>query len=289
MGAAGLHPFVDGFNSQGITKMSQLKCKSIQQINEIATTINMPAPAVERLLDVLGKTANSKKTTTTKKKAAKPKPAKKQPVTNSNITTDAVEEDDDGIVLEEDRRKTDSSYYHFSSTPAEEARKFDAVRVTDPTVAAPQTIVQGASAWNTGSTVEDRDYSEFANNLLKEGLKAFQFSDSIKVKSVTKTAGDFSIVVGRRKIKHIFDLNFSLKWTGKINDTKVSGELEISDIMPDDDWDDWYVQCKSNKNDANHRAAKNIVKGAVERIQAELMQSIISTIRTRAGVDNYVL
>jgi len=286
MGAAGLHPFVEGFNSQGITKMSQLKCKSIQQINEIATTINMPAPAVERLLDVLGKTANSKKTTTTKKKAAKPKPAKKQPVTNSNITTTTMEEDgsDDGIVLEEDRRKTDSTYYHFSSTPAEEARQFDAVKVTDPTVAnVSKTVVQGASAWNTGSTVEDRDYSEVADNLLKEGLKAFQFSDSIKVKSVTKTGGDFSVVIGRRKIKHIFDLNFSLKWTGKINDTKVSGELEISDIMPDDDWDDWYIQCKSNKNDANHRAAKNIVNAAVERIQTELIQTIVSTIRTRAG------
>jgi len=233
MGSFGLHPFVGGFRSQGVADWSSLQACPISQIQKIAEKINMPPPAVDRLLEKLGK---KKKEEPKKKTIVKTKVSSAQP----KAKTDAEEE----VQPKKTSKVQESSYYHFESTPAEQARRFDAKVVKDPSKVAWQTA-KGSSSWNPGNTVEDRDFSDQAHEWMKSNLTGCQLCESISITKVTKTSGDLTVVSNRGKVKCIYDLSFKAEWEGTVGEDKVKGKLEITDIMADDD--DWYVNFTSKK------------------------------------------
>jgi len=275
MGKHGLHPFVEGLRSQGITKMSQLQSRSKSQLYVLAGQINMPGAAVERLLVILKKqpsgSSKSSSKKTKKKPASKPvatvqpKPAS----TNEALSTEKKE-----------GKATDSSYYHFSSTPKEAARQFDAVKVEDTSQVEWQTAA-GSSSWNPGNTVEERDFSDYAQKMLKGLLEEFSFGNGITVKKVSSVTGDFSLIANRGKIKTIYDLAFNLEWKGKAGDTKVTGTLKCSDIMPDEDTDDWYTESSCAKKSAQARQMKAYVESQLERLKEECVDLTVTQIRSR--------
>lgn len=274
MGAAGLHHFVQGFRDNGVHKMSQLQSKSIQQIQEIGKKINMPEGAVDRLLTLLKKKSNgskpSAKPAAKKKKknvAARPKavsPEEAVPLPTTNTT---------------EGKATDSTYYHFSSTPKEHARQFDAVKVEDASAAA-WNVKAGSSSWNPGNTVEERDFSKQAKNILKENLLNYNFENGITIKKVSKTDGDFSIIASRGKIKTIFDLSFECEWEGTAGEDKIKGTLKCSDIMPDEDVDDWYIECKPKKKDAQSKEMNNYVKSRLPYLKEEAIGALVTQMRS---------
>jgi len=236
MGSFGLHPFVSGFRSQGVGDWSSLQACPISQIKKIADTINMPPPAVDRLLEKLGK---KKKVEPAKKTIVKTKVSSAP----SKAKADA-EEEVQPKKSSKDSKVQGSSYYHFESTPAEQARRFDAKKVEDPSKVAWQTA-KGSSSWNPGNTVEDRDFSDQAHEWMKSNLKGCQIAEGIAITKVTKASGDLTLVSNRGKVKCIYDLSFKAEWEGTVGEDKVKGKVEITDIMADDD--DWYVNFTSKK------------------------------------------
>jgi len=276
MGKAGLHQFVEGFRQHGIHKMSKLQSKSVQQIEEIAKQINMPKGAVERLLSTLKKTkggaklsAKPAKVQKKKKNAtAAPRPKPVTPETEV-LTTNKTE-----------GKATDSSYYHFSSTPKEHARQFDAVKVEDANAVAWNTK-KGSSSWNPGNTVEERDFSPQASSILKENLLSYSFENGINIKKVTKTGGDFSILVNRGKVKTIYDLSFECEWEGTAGEDKIKGTLKCSDIMPDEDVDDWYIECKpKKKKNAAAKEMNNYVQTRLPYLKTEVVDALVAQLRS---------
>lgn len=275
MGKHGLHPFVDGFRSVGIQKMSQLQSKSISQINEIAAKINMPPAAVDRLLGILKKTPSGNSTKSVKKKkkkkpaAERPKKIAEQIPSNETLSTEKQE-----------GKATDSSYYHFSSTPKEAARQFDAVKVESSSQVQWQTAA-GSSSWNPGNTVEERDFSDHAQRILTGHLEEFNFGNGIIVKKVSSVTGDFSLIANRGKIKTIYDLAFNCEWQGKAGDKKVAGTLKCSDIMPDEDTDDWFIESSCPKKSAEARQMKAYVESQLPRLKEECVDLTVVEIRSR--------
>lgn len=277
MGQNGLHPFVNGFKAHGIHKFSQLKCEPIAKIDEIAQAINMPPPAVDRLLGILGKKregSSSSKNPTTAPVQSKPKTTAPRPKKVTETPAPVKKESRPSKVQE-------SSYYHFESTPDHMARQFDAKKVSDPTDAIWQTA-KGASSWNPGNTVESMDFSDQAQQFTKIKLTDLILTDGVKVSKVKKTSGDFSLISNRGKIKNIYDLAFECEWKGKIGDEKVAGKLEISDIMPDDD--DWYIQCSPKKRDTAHQLAKKLILAdLVNKLNALIFEPMVREIRAHVG------
>jgi len=262
MGGFGLHPFVNGFRSQGVHDWSSLQACPISKIQKIANTINMPPPAVDRLLEKLGKKKKAeppKKVVKKTVKVVEKKPTKAPPIKNGGDEKIKAEEEEVEAKSEPSKVK-DSSYYHFESTPKEMARKFDAKVVKDPTKVEWQTA-KGSSSWNPGNTVEDRDFSDQAYSYMKSNLKGVELAEGITISKVTKASGDLTVVSNRGKVKCIYDLSFKAEWSGTIQDDKVSGKIEITDIMADDD--DWYLDISSKD-----RTAKAMIEtGAVERLK----------------------
>jgi len=276
MGQAGLHHFVEGFRANGVHKMSQLQSKSIQQIQEISKKINMPEGAVDRLLAMLKKkkSGGSKpaakpaaKKKTKKHVAERPKPVSTEeavPLPTTNTTAG---------------KATDSTYYHFSSTPKAHARQFDAVKVEDANAAAWKTN-SGSSSWNPGNTVEERDFSKQAKDILKENLLNYNFENGIVIKKVSKTDGDFSVIASRGKVKTIFDLSFECEWEGTAGEDKIKGTLKCSDIMADEDVDDWYIECKPKKKNAKSKEMNNYVKSRLPYLKEEAVDALVAQIRS---------
>jgi len=281
MGEASLHHFVDGFKKHGIHKMSQLKSKSIQQIDEVAEQIKMPRGAVDRLLGILKKSRGGSSTKPAAKPAAKKKVAsvsKPKPVNNPEeaVPVPTSESKVEG-------KATDSQYYHFSSTPKEHARQFDAVKVEDPDSAKWQ-VKEGASSWNPGNTVEDRDFSPQARAIMKENLQQFSFGNGISVKKVKSTSGDFTIIVNRGKVKTIFDMSFECEWEGTAGEDKITGTLKCTDIMPDEDIDDWYIECKTKKKTTQAREMKQYVQNEVARLKEEVVDLTVAILRSKVVI-----
>jgi len=277
MGEAGLHPFVEGFRQIGISKFSQLKSKPVSDVRKLGAQINMPDAAVDRLLEVLGKKKKEEvKITQTKIKqvatssAPPPKKIEKPADSPKPLAKDA-----------ETGKATDSGYYHFSSTPQDMARRFDAKKVDNVSNVEWKTAY-GASSWNPGNTVEERDFSSKAQSMLKSALEGYVLCETIKVSKVKKTGGDFTVISNRGKIKCIYDMNFSVEWVGTIADEKVSGKLEVEDVQPDDD--DWYINITyKTKNDFHKIAKQMISKGLVERLNRDVFHEMMNLLRPKVG------
>jgi len=316
MGEQQIHHFFGGFARKEITTLKQLKATPLEEIIAICGEMKMPRAAIDRLLEASGirskKTPDNKTpaTTTPAAATARAPAAKKQdkpegqkdadegptePATTTDSEDKTTPKDPDSVnsfltgyaksVLQKSEEKTKtqaSSYYHFASTPAEQAAKFKPKQVEKPTDVKWQKA-EGASAWNPGNTFEERNYTSIANGRFEEMMKDFKWpGTNLKVKSVSNSNLDFSIISVRGKIKYIYDMSFSLEFHGKIGDDSVKGTVEMSDIMPDDEPDEWEWSVNMKKNNAAHKAAQSLVDAKKELVIGNV-KLIIAELKARYG------
>jgi len=106
-------------------------------------------------------------------------------------------------------------------------------------------LESGASVWNTGGTFEERQFTEWARDrltvLLKEVCCPVSIKDAdgdvdtedIKVTEVLDLEGDASIAFTRKKKRHIFDFNLSVKWSVILDGENITGIIFFPDISGD--------------------------------------------------------
>lgn len=269
MGEQQIHHFYGGFAKNQITSLKQLRELPLDQVIQICGEMKMPRAAIDRLLESTGirkKTGSAtaaSSTTTTTKPAAAPKATKASATASAGPSEPKKraegETDQPAKKTEEKSKREASSYYHFASTPADQAAKFKPQKVDKPTDVKWKNA-EGASAWNPGNTFEERDYTKIANGRWEEMMKDFKWPGSkLRVSAISNSNMDFSIVCVRGKVKYIYDMSFSLEFKGKMGDESVKGNVEMSDIMPDDDPDEWEWSVNMKKNNAAHRAAQSLV------------------------------
>mmetsp|Transcript_8677 Transcript_8677/g.13699 ORF Transcript_8677/g.13699 Transcript_8677/m.13699 type:complete len:429 (+) Transcript_8677:69-1355(+) len=108
---------------------------------------------------------------------------------------------------------------------------------------------EGASAWNSGGTFEEKDMSDWAEKRLKELLagitctvsvegKNFKNGDSLKfeemkVNDIAGLDGHASIAFTRGKKVHIFDYEFEAKWQVFVDGVKAKGSLFFPEVSGD--------------------------------------------------------
>jgi len=271
LGTAGLHPFIQGLRSQGINRIDDLKKKSIEDVKKIGKKIDMPFSAINRLLEILDKIGCKKHELITKPLKREKVILKKNKESKKNkIKTNNIAES-----------KINSSYYHFLSTSKEEAVRYNAKKINDIDKAKWKTHL-GHSSWNPGNTTESKDFTKQAKEKLKQQLLNFPLGNLLITK-VEKIEGDFTVICTRGKVKYIYDISFEAEWNGIIGNKKVNGKLEISDIMSDDNYDDWTTICKPIKFNTSQSSAKNIILSTLPEIDTEVIQSILKYI------ENFIL
>jgi len=282
MGKHHIHHFFGAFAANGIRTLKSLRELPLKEVLAICTSANMPQPAIDRLLEESGirkksQTNQVAKRTKTNVKTTEDK--RSDSVTKYSSETD--NKSSGGAEMKKSKTEA-STYYHFASTPAEEAKKFAPKKVTR--VEQKQFVsAVGASKWNPGNTYEDRDYTKLANEKWETMMRGFRWpQSSIRVDSFPKVNMAFSIVCARNKIKYIYDMEFTLQWKGKVGDETVKGKLEMSDIMPDEDPEDWEWDVTTDKNNAAHQCAKAIVESSRDMINANL-KLLIAQFKSKGG------
>jgi len=279
MGKHQIHQFYGAFAAKGIQSLESLRSLPMKEILAICASANMPKPAIDRLLEESG--IRKKAQTCPVSKPTKPnvKPTEDKGHSGKRYKDKLETKNSSGV----EKSKTEaSSYYHFASTPAEQAKKFAPKKVTNMETKQFVTAA-GASKWNPGNTYEDRDYTKLANEKWEHMMRGFRWPQSnIRVDNFPKVNMAFSIVCTRNKIKYIYDMEFTLQWKGKIGDEKVKGKLEMSDIMPDEDPEDWEWNVTTDKNNAEHQCAKAIVESSRDMINANL-KLLIAQFKSKGG------
>lgn len=287
LGRNQLHSFYAGFSKRELTTVAKVKALETKEILAIAAEMNMPPAAVDRLLEVLGK----------KKKKEEPRvpaedlrkePAEPRPPTNresdaskpTTTTTKPVQNGSNSKGTDEKSKQTASTYYHFKSTDKAEAHKYDAKKV-DPNKATKWKAAPGASAWNSGCTFEDRDFTTDANALWEKMMIGFEWPGlNLKIKSFSTTAMDYSIIINRGKVKYIYDMNFTCKWKGVIDGEKVEGTIEMADICADDD--DWEFSVYSKKSNPSANTAIALIESSKQLI-LDKIDEFLSTLKKTYG------
>jgi len=279
MGKHQIHHYYGAFDAKGIRSLKSLRSLPVKEILAICASANMPEPAIDRLLAESG--IRKKAQTCEVSKLMKPtmKLTEDKGHAGSKNKGETEMKNSSGVM----KSKTEaSSYYHFASTPAEQAKKFAPKKVTNMETKQFVTAA-GASKWNPGNTYEDRDYTKLANEKWQNMMRGFRWPQSnIRVDNFPKVNMAFSIVCTRNKIKYIYDMEFTLQWKGKIGDEKVKGKLEMSDIMPDEDPEDWEWNVTMDKNNAAHQCAKAIVESSRDMINANI-KLLIAQFKSKGG------
>jgi len=265
LGKYQLHQFFGGFAAQNITSTAQLKKLSKEAIMKIGDSMNMPRPAMDRLLEVLKKIPKKGKTTTPASASEKPSVAPRPP-TNHERKTESGSADVIPSGGEKKSKTEDSTYYHFKSTDKDQAAKFDAKKVEAGT-GVEWKAAKGASAWNPGNTFEDRNFTPFANKRWKEMMTKWGWpGTNLRIKSFSKTNMEYSIIINRGKIKFIYDMSFTCQWVGKIDGNDIEGKLSVSEIMSDSDADEWEFDIEIDKQDSSHYTARALIESSKDLI-----------------------
>jgi len=279
MGKHHIHQFYGAFAAKGIVSLKSLRSLPMKEILAICASANMPKPAIDRLLEESGIRKKAQTGQVSKPPKATLKLTEDKGHSGSKYKDNIETKNSSGV----EKSKTEaSSYYHFASTPAEQAKKFAPKKVTNMETKQFVTAA-GASKWNPGNTYEDRDYTKLANEKWENMMRGFRWPQSnIRVDNFPRVNMAFSIVCTRNKIKYIYDMEFTLQWKGKIGDEKVKGKLEMSDIMPDEDPEDWEWNVTMDKNNAAHQCAKAIVDSSRDMINANL-KLLIAQFKSKGG------
>merc|ERR1712065_126598 len=75
------------------------------------------------------------------------------------------------------------------------------------------TVMQGASAWNSGGTWEEKSVFQKTEAFLKHELEGAELGPGLRVDAVESVKGEASVVYVRKKKKPGFELDLTLKWT----------------------------------------------------------------------------
>mmetsp|Transcript_498 Transcript_498/g.550 ORF Transcript_498/g.550 Transcript_498/m.550 type:complete len:199 (+) Transcript_498:114-710(+) len=179
-----------------------------------------------------------------------------------------------------DKSKADSTYYYFKSTPAHIAKNYVPQKIDSNGVMPEQTprlpVVENTqgSAWNRMGTWEEKDYSKWARDRLKELLLEMEcpvFSTGeLKISDVVTAEGDATILYLRGKKRLGFELNLKAKWKGKVNDKEVSGHISIPSLDSDDWPDDIEIDFTAEKSDSPHLEARRYVKSMKSTVMKQL-------------------
>lgn len=106
--------------------------------------------------------------------------------------------------------------------------------------------MQGGSAWNQGSTFEEKDMTGWAKGKLKDALSVLEYRKKngpepdtvVKVCKMSDVEGDASVAVMRGKKRHIFDFMFTLEIEASFGESKkdqATGKLKFTDMSSDSD------------------------------------------------------
>ncbi|ETO26419.1 hypothetical protein RFI_10718 [Reticulomyxa filosa] len=157
-----------------------------------------------------------------------------------------------------------SSYYFFKSTDPEKAKEFKPKPIDEETAkqkeqqTASKTV---ASLWNTGSTMEEYDYSDWVHQRLKQELvkvdlaflfylniflkKKIEFRIFVKIFLIKKKKATF--LFARGKLRAGWDLNLKAKWKGVVDGKEVEGTISMEDIVDSEDSDDWLFEVSAKE------------------------------------------
>ena len=202
---------------------------------------------------------NSNESTPNKKSKSKTK-SKSKSKSNSKSKSKSKESDSDEDEVkisgkkDDSGLKTSSSYYHFKSTDPKEAEKFKPKKLDSKDAAnASTSSISGASAWNTGATMETFDFSDWVKDQIKFEMVKVSFplsndqKGSINITEVDSCDGHATIVFSRGKFRPGFDFTLKLKYSGKYDDKDVEGTITMDDVCMDDDEEDWGYEVSSKK------------------------------------------
>mmetsp|Transcript_49240 Transcript_49240/g.60478 ORF Transcript_49240/g.60478 Transcript_49240/m.60478 type:complete len:251 (+) Transcript_49240:94-846(+) len=186
---------------------------------------------------------------------------------NNNGTNDEEKISFKGKKTEE-LKPSNSSYYLYRSTSAEEAVKFKPKKIDDNEAKKLENKATVGSAWNTGATMEEYDYSKWVKDKLTEYLKNIKFNKSelneIKIDDVNKMECDASIIFVRGKLRAGYDIHFDIKYKGKYfkNNKKieVEGSIIMNEICDSEDMDDWEFIVKPKKSNSTGKKVASLIK-----------------------------
>lgn len=194
--------------------------------------------------DLTGKKQAPKKTKSTMSHVKKPT---KPSTTSTVVTKEELGEDVRGYKKLADGRTTT----YFNNELTEEAKKLIG-DIAPKKIENAQDVqiknVHGGSAWNQGTTFEEKDMGEWAKNHVKKLLKSASFEKqngpeeptTVMVEDVKDIDGDASIAVFRGKKRFLFDFTFTVECKGEFGDvspSSVSGKLKYLDFSSDCDGD----------------------------------------------------
>jgi hypothetical protein len=178
------------------------------------------------------------------------------------------------------KSKIESSAYYFSkSTDPEKAKQFKPVKIDEQTTSEKSQKTVG-SLWNTGSTMEEYDYTEWIHQRLKEELLKVTFEGApIKIDDVENVGGAATYLFARGKLRAGWDLNFKAKWKGTVDNEEAEGTISMEDICDCDDAYDWgfHVDVQKAKSEAK---AREIIKKEKKKI-LDAIDIVISDFRSK--------
>jgi len=191
-------------------------------------------------------------------------PVKNDSNINTNTNTNTNTADTTG------KSKTESSAYYFSkSTDPEKAKQFQPQKLDEQTAKEKEQEKSNTvgSLWNTGSTMEEYDYSEWIYKRLKEELLKIEFGQAqIKITEVEDVGGTATHLFARGKLRAGWDLNFKAIWKGTIDGNEVEGSIFMEDIIDSEDPDDWEFQVGCKKSQNEYEKGRRIIVNEKKRI-----------------------
>lgn len=186
------------------------------------------------------------------KKPAASSPVKKPLIQKPSKSSTVVTEEELGENVRGYKKLADGrTTTYFNNELTEEAKKLIgdiAPKKIENAQAVQIKNVQGGSAWNQGSTFEEKDMGEWAKKHVVELLKSASFEKqngpeeptTVSVVNVKDIEGDASIAVFRGKKRYLFDFTFTVECKGEFGDvspSSVTGQLNYLDFSSDCDGD----------------------------------------------------
>lgn len=172
----------------------------------------------------------------------------KKSTTTPSKATSVVNSEDLGSVVRGYKKTSDGrTTTFFNNELTDEARELIgdiAPKRIDDAAAVQIQNVKGASAWNAGTTFEERVMTSWATDRLKALFKSVEYRESngpegetvVSVTKLDNLEGDASIAVMRGKKRHLFDFAFKLKCKGEFGDApddQAEGVLTFTDVSSD--------------------------------------------------------
>jgi len=184
---------------------------------------------------------------------------------------------------------TKTSYFHMEVS--EEAKKLVGdIRPKKLDSAAKKTldvpkVAEGASAWNSKGTFEEKDRSTWSKENLTTRFKAITVivdgSFAIRVTDVSDFSGDASIAITAKRKACLFDFKFTIHWSAESDSDSTAfakGKLKYSDVCHDelDDLDPETETVRAAKA-SDPRAA--LVRAHTNRTAGLLQKKILSELK----------